>query len=256
MKKVAMSPTDHNILLRLSGIAGIVGAILWTLGDVLIIGASSTAADYPLVLGTYADRIDAEGAAMMLPSSEPRLAAGALVANIGIIFYLAGSWHLFQGVRPAGRWWAWSIFALLICGNAWSPLGHAAFYYLGMTYKTLLVTPVEAHAALLDLAAGFRRVLVIAWLLAVVTLGIALLLLGIVIALGRTAWPRWFAAVANPVSLVLIGTGLARVSPEPLHTWLVGAVSNTGWLVVYALSTWLLWNGGRGAGRTPMAARA
>lgn len=237
-----MSPRNRNTLVRLAGIAGIVGALFWTLGDALIIGAKSDTSDYPLILGSYADRISFDGAAMMLPSSEPRLAAGALIANVGIIFYLAGCWHLLQGLRPAGSWLAWVTFALLVAGNAWSPLGHAGFYYVGMVYKTILETPPDAHDALLDLGNRFDHVLTIAWLLPIVTLGLALLLLGVTIALGRTAWPRWFAAVANPVALVLIGVAIAWVSPEPVHTWLEGAVFNTGWLVIYALSTWLLWH--------------
>lgn len=238
---------ERLILLRLSGIAGIIGAVLWTIGDALIIGARATPGEFPRLLGSYAGRIDVGAAAMMLPSSEARLAAGALVADVGIVFYLAGCWHLLQGLRPAGRLWAWLTFALLVCGNAWSPLGHAGFYYLGMVYKTIAETPVEAHAALLDLADRFRHVLTIAWLLAIVTLGLALLSLGVRIALGRTAWPRWFAAIANPVSLVAIGHAIAWIAPEPVHTWLIGAVFNTGWLAVYVLSTWLLWNGGRAA---------
>jgi hypothetical protein len=81
----------------------------------------------------------------------------------------------------------------------------------------------------------------------VATLAIALLLLAVVIGLGWTAWPRWFAAVANPVSLVGIGMLIAFVSPEPVRTWLDGAAFNLGWLVVYALSTALLWHGGHTA---------
>lgn len=239
--------TDNTSLqwLRLAGIAGVIGAILWTLGDALIIGAKADAGGYPLLLKTYADRIETDMAAMMLPSSEARLAAGALVADVGVVFYLAGSWHLFQGLLPAGRVWAWPVFALLVCGNAWSPLGHAGFYYLGMAYKTLLVTPADAHPALLELAAHFHEVLLIAWLLPVVTLGLALLGLCIAIALGTTAWPRWFALIANPVSLVAIGMGIAFAAPEPVATWLGGAAFNLGWLVVYALSTVLLWRGER-----------
>ena len=238
-------PADSMSLrwLRLAGIAGVIGSIFWTLGDALIIGAKAQASDYPLVLHTYAGRLETGMASIMLPSSEARLAAGALVADVGIVFYLAGSWHLFRGLLPAGRLWAWPIFALLVCGNAWSPLGHAGFYYVGMTYKALLVTPPAAHPALFDLASHFHHVLLIAWLLPIVTLGLALLGLGIVIALGRTAWPRWFALIANPVSLVAVGTAVAFVSPEPVKTWLNGAAFNLGWFVVYMLSTALLWNG-------------
>lgn len=231
-------------LLRLCGLAGVIGALLWTLGDALIIGAKSSPDDYPLILKTYADRIQFGGVALMLPSSEARLAAGALVADAGIVFYLAGCWHLLEGLRPARGWWTWLTFALLVAGNAWSPLGHAGFYYVGMAYKTILETPAEAHGALLDLGTHFYHVLLTAWLMPIVTLGVALLLLGIVIALGRTAWPRWFAALANPVSLVVVGMLIALVLPEPVHTWLDGAAFNLGWLVVFGVSTALLWNGG------------
>ncbi len=230
--------------LRLAGIAGIAGAILWTIGDALIVGGNASGADYPLLFQTYAHRIEPDLAASTVSSSQARLAAGALVADVGIVFYLAGSWHLFRGLLPAGRGWAWFVFVLLICGNAWSPLGHAAFYYLGMAYKTLLATPPAAHPALLDLAASFHDVLLIAWLLPIVTLGLALIGLGVLILTGRTAWPRWFALIANPVSLVLVGTAVPLVMPEPVRTWLGGAAFNIGWLVVYLLSTILLWNGG------------
>lgn len=236
---------------RAAGIAGVVGAILWTLGDALIVGGKATAAGYPLLFQTYAHRIEPKLAAAMVSSSQARLAAGALVADVGIVFYLAGSWHLFRGLLPAGSKWAWPIFALLICGNAWSPLGHAAFYYLGMTYKTVLVTPPAAHQALLDLAARFHDMLLVAWLLPIVTLGLALLGLGVTIARGRTAWPRWFALIANPVSLVLIGMAIPFLTPEPIRTWLGGAAFNLGWLIVYLFSTVLLWNGARSGVSNP-----
>jgi hypothetical protein len=87
---------------------------------------------------------------------------------------------------------------VLLCGNAWAPLGHAGYYYLGVVYKTLLETPPEARHALLDLGAHFHRVLQIAWYTPIVTLGLALLGLGVAIALEHTAWPRWFALLANP----------------------------------------------------------
>ena len=223
------------------------GAIAWTCGDALIIGAWADKADYPLLLSTYADKIGFDALAMMLPSSEQRLAAGALIPDIAIPLYLAGSWHLYQGARSAGKLWSLTILGLLMAGNAWSPLGHAAFYYAGMVYKTILLVPADAHAQLLELGDRFTRVLTIAWLFPIVTLGLALVALAAAIALGRTAWPRWTALVINPVSLVLIGM-VSKLLPEPLRTWLDGAAFNIGWLAVYALSTILLW---RDAGDRP-----
>lgn len=235
-------PLATLLTLRITGICGVLGAIGWTIGDALIIGAKASVSEYPMLLQDYANRISFHALPMMLPSSEPRLAAGALIANCAIPLYLAGSWHLYLGVRAAGRCWGLVILALLVAGNAWSPLGHAAFYFAAMAYKTILLVPSEAHGALLDLGEHFTRVLVIAWLLPVVTLAVVLLFMSLLIALGRTSWPRWMAVVINPVSLVLIGM-TANLLPSPLNTWLDGAAFNIGWFVVYLLSTYLLWNG-------------
>jgi hypothetical protein len=99
-------------------------------------------------------------------------------------------WHIYSGLRRAGLWTAGPVFALLVAGNAWSPLGHAGFYYVGMAYKTILAVPPDAHAALLLLGDQFSGVLTVAWLLPIATLGLALLLLAIVIARSGTANPR------------------------------------------------------------------
>lgn len=233
--------------LRLSGLAGIAGALCWTLGDALIVGGNASLADYPLLMKDYADRIAFGALAETLSSPETRLAAGALVANAAIPLYLLGSWHFYLGLRPAGRIIALVVFALLVCGNAWSPLGHAAFYFIAMVYKTVMLVPDSAHGALLDLGAHFHRLLMIAWLLPVVTLALATLLLGIAIVRGGSGYPRWAAAILNPVSLMAFGIGLPFALPEPLSTWLHGAGINLGWLLAYGLSTVLLWDSPRPA---------
>jgi uncharacterized protein DUF6796 len=247
---MAIEAHDRRCL-RLAGIAGIIGAICWTIGDAAIVGENAQPENYPLLLIRYADRIDFGGLFAMLPASEPRLAFGALIADLAIPLYLIGSWHLFQAARPAGPLMSWAIFALLVCGNAYSPLGHAAFYFVGMLYKTIPAVPEAAHPALLDLGNRFHQVLLIAWVAAVGCLALALLLLGLAIAFGRTLYPRWAALVLNPVTLVLVGMAVPYLTPQPLRTWLAGAAFNIGWVVAYGLSTALLWR----AKPTPSAQR-
>lgn len=230
-------------LLRAGGIAGMLGAVLWSLGDVLLVGAIAAPQDYPLLLKDYADRIPFKALNWMLPSSEPRLAVGALLPDVAVPLYLAGSWHLFQGVRPVGKWLAFATFALLACGNAWSPLGHAAFYYPGMVYKTIMDTPIEAHGALLSLGSQFNRMLMVAWLLPVLTLACGMSLLALAIATGRTSYPRWTALLLNPVSPLLVAAVGGFVSPSPVAGWFHAAVLNIGFFLIYSVSTVLLWNG-------------
>jgi hypothetical protein len=229
---------------RAAGIAGMMGAICWMIGDILLVGGSATPAEYPLLLRDYADRIGFPALAWTLPLSEPRMAFGALIANFSVPLYLAGSWHLFQGVRSAGRVLAWSSWALLFCANAWSPLGHVAFYYPAMAFRTIMETPVEAHAALIALGGHFDHMLLIAWLTTVITLAIGMFILAIAIGSGRSAYPRWAAIVINPVVPLAIAA-LGSTLPDPLGRWFYAAVLNVGFFIVYALSTLLLWNGGR-----------
>lgn len=231
------------IAIRAAGIAGIVGSICWALGDILLVGGHSEPSDYPLLLQDYASRINFAPLCWMLPLSEQRMAFGALIANFSIPLYLAGSWHLFQGARPAGRWLAWTSFALLFCANAWSPLGHVAFYYPAMTFRTILETPTEAHGALIALGKHFDHMLMIAWLSAVITLAAGMLVLAIAIVTGRSAYPRWAAAVLNPVSPLAIAA-LGSLLPDPVGRWIFAAVLNVGFFIVYSLSTLILWDGG------------
>jgi hypothetical protein len=245
----ASASVSRIALVRLAGLAGMFGAICWAIGDILLVGGRATVADFPLLLHDYADRIPFKALPLMLGLPENRLAIGALIADVSIPLYLAGSWHLAQGARPAGPLAMFAVLALFVCGNAWSPLGHAAFYYPGVTYGAILDAPLSAHTSLLALGAQFDRMLIIAWLLPVLTLAVAMTLLGLLTALGRTAYPCWAAFLFNPVVPLLVPIA-ASVLPDPLGSWFYAAVLNVGFLLVYALSTLLLWNGP--AGRAKM----
>jgi len=166
------------------------------------------------------------------------------VAVLAMPLYLLGAWHWFLVARGRG-WMAWTLFALLVCGNAYSPLGHAAFYHLGMVYKTLLLVPADAHPALLALGEQFHRLLMIAWVAAVGGLVAGLAVLTLAIACGRTRLPRSSALLLNPLSLGVLGHFAPAVLAEPLGTWLRGAGINIGWFVAYAFSS--LWFARRGA---------
>lgn len=226
--------------LRWSGSLGLLAAIVWTIGDMLIVGEAARPEDYPLLLERYVSQIDFPGLQLMLPASEPRLAAGALVSALTSTLYLAGAWHLCQIATPAGTRWSRSVFGLFIVGYANAPLAHAGFYFVGMIYKTILVVPEDAHAQLLILGNQFFRVLLIVYVVALGSIVLGFLLLAILTGLGRTRWPRWFALIVNPVSLGLIGSLLPWITPQPLRTWLGGAGISIGTLLVFGMSLWTI----------------
>lgn len=225
--------------LRWAGIAGLVASLFWIVGDMLLLGTYAQPAEFPLLLERYASRIDFPGLPQMLPASEPRLAAGALIAALTSSLYLVGAWHLFQVARPAGTRWSRAVFGILLFGFANAPLGHAAFYFVGMHYKTMLDLPESAHAQMLVVGNQFFRVMLIPYVAAVGGIVLGLLLLAILTGLGRTRWPRWMALIANPVSLAFIGEAVQWPMPEPLRTWLKGAGISIGTFVLFGSSLWL-----------------
>lgn len=238
---------DSNALkyLRLAGVAGIIAAIAWTAGDVLLLGAKASPAQYP-ILAQYAAAswVDVATATVGLPFE--RLAAGALVAVFTTPLYLASSWHLYWAIKPAGRWLALPSFVLLFIGWALAPFAHGSFYYLGETYKLLASVDAATQPQVLAMADRFNTVITIEYgTLAVITL-VGFLWFTAALVRGRTLYPRW-VAFANPIVLILIGAFSDQVLPQPVATWIGGAGLNLGMLMWFTLSTVLLWNGGRQA---------
>ena len=217
-----------------AGLSGVLGALAWITGDILIIGREVDPGDYPLLFSTHADRIQADFAVHLLGAPTSQLIAGALCATFAVPLYLFGTRHLWWGLRPAGRGWAVPATALLFVGFAWSPLPHAAFYFLGATYQAVLAAPPQGHDALLALADEFHRVLLWTWYPAVLCSAVGFVWCSLAIATGRTRYPRWMALTCNPVVLALALFALHRMLPETPSHWLGSASLNIVCLLVFA----------------------
>jgi hypothetical protein len=242
-----MYQSDETLLLRWAGIAGLVAALCWTIGDVLIVGHVADHARFPLLFQAYADRIDVRMADRVVGVPTSRLIAGALFAVFSVPLYLVGCWHLWRGLRGGRRRWTVPAIALLFTGFALSPLPHAAFYFVGAAYQAVLATPADAHPQLLALAGEFHRVLVTVYYPAVGCLALGLLVFSVAIARGGCAYPRWFALTANPVVLGLLLAAVQALPGKPLPSWLEAAGINVVWLLVFAQSLALTWRDGKRA---------
>ena len=228
-----------------AGWAGVLGALGWIAGDVLIVGHVVARSEFPLLFQAYAGRVDPEMAERLVGVPHARLIAGALVAAFTMPLYLVGNWHLWRGLCPAGRGWAMPAALLLFLGYAWSPLAHAAFYFVGAVYQTILVTDPAAHPALLALAAEFRHTLMLIYVPSVACTGLGLIIFSLAVASGRSAYPRWFALTCNPLLLGLLAIGGPQVLHGPLADALAGAGFNTMQLLLYLQSLYLLRRPGR-----------
>ena len=102
-----MYQSDETLLLRWAGIAGLVAALCWTIGDVLIVGHVADHARFPLLFQAYADRIDVRMADRVVGVPTSRLIAGALF----------GAGLAVSGMADPARVRAF----LDLAGGAWDP---------------------------------------------------------------------------------------------------------------------------------------
>jgi hypothetical protein len=231
--------------LRRSGIAGIAGTAAYALGDVLLIGNTATAAEFPH-LAQYADNLLVRRSALFLASSTERLAAGALVGVFATPLFLAGVCHIFLASQRGGTRWSLPPFLLMVIGVSIAPFVHGSFFYVAEILKTIGQVDRPAQAALMALAARTTFWLFFAYgVLAVPTL-IGFAWLTIAIARGKTLYPRGMA-LANPIVCMLAASLVDRALPQPLARWLSGAGLSLGMLAFFALSTAVLWSPPRSA---------
>ena len=232
--------------LRWSGIAGIAGSVGYAIGDVLLLGNTATAAQFPH-LATHADNLLVQRSAVFLASSTGRLAAGALVGVFSTPLYLAGLWHMFQASRPGGPRWSVPPFVLLVVAISAAPFVHGSFFYVAEILKTVGQVDGSAQATLIALATRTTLWLFIAYGLLAVQALIGFAWLSMAIASGKTLYPRWVAG-ANPLVCMLAASIVHRVLPPPFKVLLSGAGLSLGMLAFFALSTALLWH-------SPLSAR-
>ncbi len=154
--------------------------------------------------------------------------------------YLVGKWHLWLGLRSAGRAWVLPALILIAIGYALSPLAHAAFYFLGAVYQAIPMTDASAHPQLLALAAEFRYVLLLVYVSSVACSCLGLLWFSVVVASGHSAYPRWFSMTSNPLLLVMVTGGVPHALGGAIGDALAGAAFNMAWLLIYLQSLVLL----------------
>lgn len=220
----------------------------WIAGDVLLVGHVVSRSEFPVLFQTHAERIDLSLAECLVGVPRIWLMAGALMAAFTMPLYLFGTWHLWHGIRSAGRRWAVLTTGLIAFGYATSPLPHAAFYFLGAVYQQIAASDMAAHPPLLALASEFRQVLLMIYVPSVTCSALGLLAFSLLVASGHSAYPRWFALSSNPLLLVALTGAVPHVLGGRIGDALAGAAFNTAWLLIYLQSMLLLWRAGFNCG--------
>ena len=214
-------------------------AVCWAAADMLLVGFVPAPEKYPLLSQTLAADLDgkADLALLMLDGSPERLFWGVLPATFSAALYLAAAFGVYRLMRRSGA--AACCFALLFAAYALSPLGHAGFYYLGMSAQTLPSAASADYALLLAQFAAFYRMLAVHWWASVGCAAAAFLILLVQTLRGQTRLPCAAAWLFNPLPVGLaVGLSCSLFPHSPVAAAVGGATFNLAQLVFFAAALW------------------
>jgi hypothetical protein len=228
-------------LVRLAGVLAVAAAVAWAVSDLLLLYAPGRPDDP--VLARYGDAINRNASTLVAVSTD-RLLWGSLLGVLTGPLYLLGYWHVYQGIKPAGRWLALPSFLLLAYGNAMAPFIHGSVVFVGETLRTLTaVDPADQDRlfALFEfqshIVRGMSNVMMATGVIG--SLGFA-----VAVGKGGTFYPRWMA-LFNPAVVLVVVMGSGHVLPSAVSAVVSPASLNIASFIFYSLSTALLWNAGR-----------
>lgn len=228
-----MNPNERQTT-RLLLAAGILAAVCWTIADMLLVGFVPQPERYPLFSQTLAAQLgdDADMAVLMLSASPVRLFWGVLPATFSLVFYLAAAFGVYRIMRRGRA--AAVCPALLLTAYALSPLGHAGFYYVGMSAQTLAQSTPDNYALLLAQFTRFHHLLAVHWFASVACSAAAWLVLLFQTACGNTLLPR-SAAWFNPLPVGVALAAACSLFPDSATAAAVGSATfNLSQLVFFA----------------------
>lgn len=224
--------------LRITGILALVGALLYAIGDVLLLASKISLDNYPRLKPFVKLLSDAEKMVVLSPN---RMIWGALIGVFATPLVLAGFWQVYQGLDGANQTLTLVTALLFAVAAVIGAFVHGTFYYMGEYVQALNKVEDGSQTVIAEMITRHRKVLIISYAPVLILILVASILFSILVASGRTAFPVWMAAV-NPVTMTLAWLAIKRLLPQFVRDWTEGAGFNIAYLAFFACTTTTLWN--------------
>jgi len=219
-----MTEAYLSIPLRWFGISGILGSILFIIGDLL----------YNHVPGSSKNPTEKMS---VMPKS--RLLNAGMLGMVGCWFYTLASGQIFIAFKPVGTTFALVVFlafaAVMICYGT----THTAFFAIasGAQVAARLGSDVDLGGKLGN--EFYQRLVYITYI--PVAIASVMMLYGIIT--GQSMYPRWMAFFL-PVILYLLKVPILRTLKGRLREVVNDSYDNMVLFIFYMISTVVLWNVG------------
>lgn len=226
------------IVLPAAGIVAFIGALLYAIGDTLLLASKVNLDEYPNLKPFAKLLSDAEKMAV-LPHT--RMIWGALLGVFGTPLVMVGYWQIYESTREANAWLALATLGLFGSASAIGAFVHGTFYYLGEYVQALNQVDEKSQTVIANMIERHKKVLIITYAPVMLFIVIASILFSFLVYSGRTAFPTWMALI-NPVTLTLAWLLVKKIVPEFLRERTEGAGFNIAFMAFFACTTIVLWN--------------
>jgi len=227
-----------SIALRLTGILAIIGAFLYSIGDVLLLASKANLDDYPRLKPFAKLLSDSE---KMVVLSTNRMMWGALIGVFSTPLILLGFWQVYQGLGGTNDWAVLATAGLFGTASIIGAFVHGSFFYLGEYIQALNNVQIESQDVIAKMIERHKKVLMITYAPLLVFVIIASILFSILVASGNTAFPVWMAGI-NPLTMTIAWMLFKRILPQFIRDWTEGAGFNIAYMTFFACTTISLWN--------------
>ncbi|HEX6270358.1 MAG TPA: DUF6796 family protein [Anaerolineales bacterium] len=223
---------------RITGLLALLGALLYAIGDVLLLASKVNVENYPKLKPFAKLLSDAEKMVVLSPN---RMIWGALLGVFATPLVLAGFWQVYNGLNGANESLTLATGLLFAVASIIGAFVHGTFYYMGEYVQALNKVDDGSQLVIADMIARHRKVLIVTYAPVIILILIGSILFSILVASGETAFPVWMAWI-NPVTMTIAWLIVKRILPQFVRDWTEGAGFNIAYLVFFAGTTITLWN--------------
>ncbi len=210
------------LALRLFGISGILGSILFVCGDLLYNHIPASKESPTLKMS-------------MLP--EARLLNAGTLGLIGCWFYSLASLHVYLAFRPAGEVFAFILALAFAASMICYGIGHTAYFSIATGAQTAVKLGSDADTGGKLGNTFFQRIVNITY----IPVAVFTVMMIYAILTGRSLYPLWML-VFLPTVLYLLKKPVLSILQGHLNEILSDSYDNFILFVFFVLSTLVLWN--------------
>ena len=231
---------EHLILpLRITGLLALLGALLYAIGDVLLLAGKVNLDDYPKLKPFAKLLSDAE---KMVALSPNRMIWGALLGVIATPLVVAGFWQVYQGLSGANASAVLATVGLFGTASIVGAFVHGTFYFMGEYVQALNNVKEDSQGVIVKMIERHKKVLIISYAPVLVIIIVASVMFSILVVSGKTAFPVWMVWI-NPVTMTIAWLVVKRILPQFIRDAAEGAGFNIAYLAFFTCTTITLWNG-------------